>query len=182
MIQARGDKIFFRHSAFPLFVPLPSRHPSRIIRPDVGNLVRSRIRFIEAKSMKRGLSSSRSDWLSKTGCILRRFYFRRDEVEFPAASQTGCSLWTFRDSRVADRASLDALRQLNNLKIKDQHELAFIRGTPAPWARSASTSERARTFPRAAPAGSEAENILATHRRILWGRRRRPTKASATIA
>jgi hypothetical protein len=137
---------------------------------------------IEAKSMKRGSSSSRSVWLSKTACILRRFHFRRDEVEFPVASQTDCSLWTFRDSRAADRASLDALRPWNNLvNIEDQHELAFIRETPAPRARPVSTKGRARAFSRATRTGSEAENILATHRRIFWGRRR-PKKNSAAIA
>src|SRR5215472_6982901 len=118
--------------------------------------------------MKRGSSSSRSDWLSKTGCIQRRFYFRHDEAEFPAASQTDCNLWIFRDSHAADRASLDALRPLNNLvKIEDQYELAFIRESPAPRARSVSTSGWSRAFSRAARASSEAENILATHRRIF---------------
>jgi hypothetical protein len=132
--------------------------------------------------MKRGSSSSRFDWLSTTGCILRRFYFRRDEVEFPTASQTGCNLWTFRDSRAADRASLDALRPLNNLvKIKDQYELAFIRETPAPWARSLSTTGRSRTFSRATRAGSKAKDILATHRRIFWRQRRWPKEISAAI-
>src|SRR5262249_38666692 len=113
--------------------------------------------------MKRGSSSSRFDWLSKTGCILRRFYSRRDQVEFPMASQTDCNLWIFRDSRAVDRVRRRrTLRLLNNLKIEDQHELAFIRETPAPWARSVSTSGRARTFSRSTrtSASSEAENIL----------------------
>src|SRR5436305_14341836 len=100
--------------------------------------------------MKRGSSSSRSDWLRKTGCIPGQFYSQHDEVEFPVASQTDCNLWTFRDSRAADRASLDALRPLNNLITEDQHELTFIRATPAPRARSLSTSGRARAFSRPA--------------------------------
>ncbi len=95
---------------------------------DVGNLILG-IRFIKAKSMKRGSSSSRSDWLSKTGCFLRPFYFRHDEVEFPMASQTDCNLWTFRDWRAADRVrSQRTLHRLNNLITKDQHELAIHTG------------------------------------------------------
>ena len=109
--------------------------------------------------MKRGSSSSRFDWLSKTGCIRRQIYFQCDEVEFPAASQTDCDLWTFRDSQAADRASLDALRPLNNLITEDQHELAFIRETPASRTRSLSTSGRARAFPRPTRAGSEASRF-----------------------
>src|SRR2546430_4790752 len=164
--------------------PLPSRLPSRIIRPDAGNLNRSRIRFKEAKSMKRGSSSSRFNWLSKTGCNSEQFYLQHDETEFPMASQTDCNFW-IRDSRAADCVRLGrTLRPLNNLvKIEDQHELAFIREKPAPWARSVSTQGRARTFSRAATtAASEAENILATHRRIFrWGRWR-PKKTSAARA
>src|SRR4051812_5886202 len=116
--------------------------------------------------MKRGSSSSRSDRLSKTGCILNRISFQRDEVGFPVASQTDCNLWTFRDSRAADRVrSKRTLRFLNNLITEDQYELAFTRRTPAPRARSLSTKERARAFPRSTRthASSEAENILATH-------------------
>src|ERR1051325_5708417 len=135
--------------------------------------------------MKRGSSSSRSDRLSQTGCILNRILFQRDEVEFPAASQTDCNLWTFRDSSAADRVrSKRTLRSLNNLITEDQHELAFIRETPAPWARSLSTKGRARAFPRSTrthPA-SEAKNILATHRRIFRRQRWQPKKAGFAIA
>lgn len=136
--------------------------------------------------MKRGFSSSRFDWLTTAGCILRRFYFRHDEAEFPAASSRDggiCNLLgeNLRDSRAADRASLDALRPLDNWdNIEDQHELLSTRETSAPWARPVSTTRWPRAFPRAARAGSEAENILATNRGIFWNRRRY-TKTSHTI-
>ena len=132
--------------------------------------------------MKRGFSSSRFDWLTTADCILRRFYFRHDEAEFPAASQTVCNLWTSRGSRAADCASSDALRPLNNWAIiEDHHELLSTGETPAPWARSASTKGRPRTFSGPARAGSKTKNILATHRRIFWKWRRR-TETGAAIA
>src|SRR5436305_9824938 len=143
------------------------------------------IRFIKAKSMKRGSSSSRSGWLIKTGCFLRPFYSRHDEVEFPMASQTDCTRWTFRDWRAADRVrSKRTLCRLNNLIIKDQHELAFIREATAPRSRSLSTEGRARTFSRSTrtSAGCEAEDILATNRRIFRWQRRRPSKTRDAIA
>ena len=132
--------------------------------------------------MKRGFSSSRFDWLTIAGCISRRFYFRHDEAEFPTASQIVCNLWTSRGSRAADRASLDALRPLNNwVNTEDHHELLSTGETPAPWARPVSKKGRSRAFPRSTRAGSEAENILATHRRIFW-KWRRHTKTSDAIA
>src|SRR5438270_840168 len=131
--------------------------------------------------MKRGFSSSRFDWLTTAGCISRRLYFRHDEAEFPTASQIVCNLWTFRGSRAEDCASMDALRPFNNwVNTEDQHELLSTRETPASWARSVSTKGRARAFSRATRAGSEAENILATNRRIFW-KWRRHTKTSHTI-
>ena len=136
--------------------------------------------------MKRGFSSSRFDWLTTAGCILRRFYFRHNEAEFPAAWSRNrgiCSLLgeTSRGSRAVDRASLDALRPQNNwVNTKDHHELLSTGETPAPRAWSVSTKGRPRAFPRAARAGSETENILATNRRIFWNRRRY-TKTSHTI-
>src|ERR1700730_1435967 len=137
--------------------------------------------------MKRGFSSSRFDWLTKTGCISRRFYFRRDEAEFPAASSRDggiCNLLgeTFKDSRATDRASLGALRPLNNWAIiEDQHELLSTGEAPAPWARgSVSTKGRSRAFPRPTRAGSEAKNILATNLRIFWEWRRH-TKTNGAI-
>ena len=138
--------------------------------------------------MKRGFSSSRFDWLTTAGCILRRFYFRHDEAEFPAASsRTGgiCSLLgeTSRGSRVVDRASLDALRPLNNwVNTKDHHELLSTGETPAPWAWSVSTKGRSRAFPRATRACTEAKNILATNRRIFWKRRRHAETSGTIIA
>jgi len=137
--------------------------------------------------MKRGFSSSRFDWLTTAGCISRRFYFRHDEAEFPAASSRDggiCNLLgeTFKGSRATDRASLDALRPLINwVNTEDHHELLSTGETPAPRARSDSTKGRSRAFPRATRAGSKAENILATHRRIFW-KWRRHTKSSDAIA
>jgi len=138
--------------------------------------------------MKRGFSSSRFDWLTTADCISRRFYFRRDEAEFPTASSRDggiCSLLgeTSRGSRAADRASLDALRPQNNWGItKDHHELLSTRETPAPWARSVSTTGWPRALSRPAHASTETKNILATHRRIFRRRRRSREKTSATIA
>ena len=158
-------------------------NPAGDNRPvDVGNLIRSSEHPSEAKSMKRGFSSSRFDWLTTADCILRRFYFRHDEAEFPTASQSVCNLWTSRGSRAADCASSDALRPLNNWAIiEDHHELLSTGETPAPWARSASTKGRPRTFSGPARASSETKNTLATHRRIFW-KRRRPKKTSDAIA
>src|SRR2546430_16174837 len=130
--------------------------------------------------MKRGFSSSRFDWLTTADCILRRFYFRHDEAEFPTASQIVCNLWTSRGSRATDRASLDALRPLNNwVNTEDHHELLSTGETPAPWARSVSTKGRSRAFSRATPVDAEAKNILATNRRIFWKRRRHPETSHA---
>src|SRR5205085_5322701 len=127
--------------------------------------------------MKRGFSSSRFNWLSVADCISRRFYFRRDEAEFPAASSRSggtCNLWTSRGSRAVDRASLDALRPLNNwANTEDQNEFLSTGETPAPLARSVSTKGWPRAFPRTTHAGPEAKNILATNRRIFWKQRRR---------
>src|SRR5258708_38263268 len=136
--------------------------------------------------MKRGFSSSRFDWLTTADCILRRFYFRQDEAEFPAASSRNggiCNLWTSRGSRAPDRVpkAFGALRPINNwVNTEDHHELLSTGKTPAPWARSVSTKRRPRAFSRAARAGSEAKNILATNRRIFW-KWRRHTKTSHTI-
>ena len=158
------------------------RGDNRVV--DVGNLTRSSEHpfLSEAKSMKRGFSSSRFDWLTLAVCISRRFYFRHHEAEFPTASQIVCNLWTSRGSRAADRASLDALRPINNwVNTEDHHELLSTGETPAPRARSVSTKGRSRAFSRTTPVGSEAKNILATNRRIFW-KRRRSTKTSHTIA
>src|SRR5437870_13408204 len=94
--------------------------------------------------MKRGFSSSRFDWLTTADYILRRFYFRHDEAEFPAASsRTGgmCSLLgeTSRGSRVVDCSSMDALRPLNNwVNTKYLYDLISTVDTPAPCAWSVS--------------------------------------------
>jgi len=173
-------KVDIRHPKKPPLAKAGRAGDNRAV--DVGDLIRSRIRS-KLKSMKRGSSSSRFDWLTETGCTLKQFYSRHDEAEFPTASQTDCNL---KSSRAADCVRhMRTLHLLNNLKIEDQHELAFIRETPAPWARPVSTKGRARTFSRSTRTRTDseaAENILATHRRIFWWQRRRPTETSAARA
>src|SRR5947209_15628904 len=129
--------------------------------------------------MKRGSSSSRFNWLTETGCISRRFYFRHDEAEFPPAPQNACNS---RGSRAADCASSDALRSLNNWEIiEDKHELVSTGETPAPWARPVSTSGRPRPLSRATRAGTESKNILAARRGIFWRQRQQPAKDGHAI-
>src|SRR5207237_6213037 len=71
---------------------------------------------------------------------------------------------------------------LNNwVNTEDHHELLSTGERPAPWTRPVSTKGRPRAFPRSTRTGSEAENILATHRRIFW-KWRRHTKTSDAIA
>src|SRR5437763_16172003 len=68
----------------------------------------------------------------------RRFYFRREQAEFPVTHQTA---WDLSDEPVrgrcaAGRASIDALRLPNNsVNIEDSHEISFIRETLAAFAR-----------------------------------------------
>jgi hypothetical protein len=73
-----------------------------------------RFRFFEF--MMRPFASLLLRWLSAPAYGSRQVHFRLDRVEFSAASQCACKLfeWTLVGSRVADGASLDALRPLNN--------------------------------------------------------------------
>ena len=156
---------------------MPTPQASRIIRPDVGDLIdRPGIRFrVEVKIMLRGFSSSLFHWLTVTVCASRRVHFRRKEAEFPAApSRYGgtCNLKgkVFVGWRAADCVpkAFGALRPSNKLiNIEDQHELSFIRETLAPPAWPLATTRRTFAPPRRAPAASQ-ENILATDRGIFW--------------
>src|SRR5712692_5816836 len=122
--------------------------------------------------MMRGLSSSLLRWLTATACGLKRIHFRRDEAEFPAASQNVCNLWTSRGPRAADSAPSDALRPFNNwVNIEDHYELAFIRETLAPFAWRAPTKGQS-VPPRTYGGEGPQENILATARRIFRRRER----------
>jgi len=124
--------------------------------------------------MMRGFASSLLRWLTVT--VRGSIFFRYDEAEFPAASQTACNLVerTERGSRAADSAPSDALRPLNNrLNIQDtQYELSFIRETPAPFAGRFSTKERSPGAPFARDRESAQENILAAARCAFWKRQK----------
>jgi hypothetical protein len=122
--------------------------------------------------MMRGLSSSLFRWLTAAACGSR--YFRRDEVEFPVASQRVCDLWTVRGSRVTDGASIGALRPFNHsLNINHKHELSFLRETPAPFARRTPTQRRSRRLPGKSARESTKENILAAVGCIFRERQKR---------
>jgi hypothetical protein len=124
--------------------------------------------------MMRTFASLLRRWLSAPACASRQVYFRLNEAEFPAASQSACRLIesTLGDSHAADGASIGALRTFNNwIKLKDQHELLFIWETLAPVARGIATEGRPRTL--SGPAGgieSAKKDILAAGRRIFWKR------------
>src|SRR5213593_518507 len=97
-------------------------------------------RFRLFETMMRTFASSLLRWLITPAYGSRQVHFRLKEAEFPAASQSASNLfeWTVSDSRAADGASIDALCPFNNwLKLKDQHELLFIRETLASSARGA---------------------------------------------
>src|SRR5260370_2791819 len=135
-----------------------------------------RFRFFE--NMMRAFASSLLRWLSAPACGSRQLYFRLNEAEFPAASQTACKLfeWTLSDSRAADCASIDALRLFNHwVNLKDQHELLFIRETPPPFARSLPTQEQCTPAPSTARRESPEKNVLAAGRSIFWKRQRQKT-------
>jgi hypothetical protein len=149
--------------------------------PSVRFLRRSR--FFE--SMMRTFASLLRRWLSAPACGSRRVYFRLDEAEFSAASQNARKLvdWTVDDSRAADsvpnarhRTSpsdwriFGALCLFNNwIKLKDQHELLFIRETPAPFAWRRPTQRQLRSFSGSTRISEDSEkDILAAGGRIFW--------------
>jgi len=115
--------------------------------------------------------------LSAPACAVRQVHFRHDEAEFPLASQSACKKfdWTLDDSRAADGVPnlFGALRPFNHwTKIKDKHELLFIRKTLPPLARGGPTQSKSRSLSRPAGSSEDAEkNILATSCRIFRKRR-----------
>ena len=136
--------------------------------------VRFLLRFRFFGTMMRIFASLLRRWLSAPACGSRKVYFRLDEAEFSAASQSACNLfdWTIGDSRAADGVPnvSGALRPFNNwVKREDYYELLFIRKTLTPLARWGPTQQRkSRTLSR--PAGSSEnskEDILATGCRIF---------------
>jgi hypothetical protein len=127
--------------------------------------------------MMRDFASLLLRWLTVTAC--GSMFFRRDETEFPVASQNACNLLkrTFQGSRAADSAPSDALRLFNNrLNIQDQHELSIIRQTLAPLARRIPPKGRSPSAPAARGRESSQENILAAARCFFW----RQQKCKAT--
>jgi hypothetical protein len=136
--------------------------------PSLGLL--RRFRFFEI--MMRTLASSLLRWLMAPARGSRQVYLRLNEAESPAAWQSACKLFelTLGNSRAADRASIDALRPHNNwVNLKDQHELLFIRETPAPFARRISTQRQWPLTLSTRSKGSK-ENILAASGCIFWKR------------
>src|SRR5437899_9780583 len=128
-----------------------------------------RFRFLEP--VLQTVAASLFRCLSAPARALREVHFRHDEAEFPLASQSACKKfdWTLDDSRAADGVPnlFGALRPFNNwTKIKDQHELLFIRKTLTPLARLARwgpTQRKSRTISRPAGSSEDAEkDILAT--------------------
>src|SRR5881397_3832188 len=142
-----------------------------------------RFRFLEL--MLQTVAASLFRCLSTPARALRQVHFRHDEAEFPLASQSVSKKfdWTLDDSRAADGVPnlFGALRPFNNwTKIKDQHELLFIRKTLTPLARWGTTQRKSRTISRPAGSSEDAEkNILATGCRIFWKRRGEKESRSA---
>ena len=131
-----------------------------------------RFRFLEP--MLQTIAASLLRWLSAPACAVRQVHFRHDEAEFPLASQSGCKQfhWTLDDARAADGVPnlFGALRPFNHwTKIKDKHELLFIRKTLPPPARGGPTQSKSRSLSRPAGSSEDAEkNILAKGCRIFW--------------
>src|SRR5881396_2954342 len=122
--------------------------------------------------------------LSAPGFASRRVRFRHDEAEFPLASQRRKFDWALDDSRAADGVPnlFGALRHFSHwTKIKDKHELLFIRKTLPPLARGGPTQSKSRSLSRPAGSSEDAEkNILATSCRIF--RKRRAERKNFTAA
>jgi hypothetical protein len=117
------------------------------------------------------LASSLLRWMTVAAYGSRRVHFRREEAEFPAASQNACRLLEgpFRGRRATGCASIDALRSFNNsVNIEDQHEISLIRETSAPFARWLPKKGRSRPASAGDARESSAENILAAVPGIFW--------------
>src|SRR5213083_3424584 len=148
--------------------------------------VRFLLRFRFFGTMMRIFASLLRRWLSAPACGSRKVYFRLDEAEFSAASQSACNLfdWTIGDSRAADGVPnvSGALRQFNNwVKREDYYELLFIRKTLTPLARWGPTQRKSRTISRPAGSSEDAEkDILATGSRDFRKRQGQKENRSAT--
>ncbi len=130
-----------------------------------------RFRFFE--TMMRTFASSLLRWLITPAFGSRQVHFRLNEAEFPAASQSACKLfeWTLSDARAVDGASIDALRPFNNwFKLKDQHELLFIRKALASSARGIATQGQRTLAPSAGRSENAKKDILAAGCGIFWKR------------
>jgi hypothetical protein len=143
--------------------------------PSVRFLRRSR--FVEA--MMRTFASLLRRGLSAPACAWRQVYFRLDEAEFSAASQSACNLfdWTLgNSSRAADGVPnvFGALRPFNNwVKLKDYYELLFIRETPAPFAWRHPTQGQRRALSASATTSEKSKkDVLGAGGRVFWKRRR----------
>ncbi len=183
--------MFIRASSFPILplaIGLEADHNLRQMSgiffdlPSVRFL--RRFRFLEPMLQTFAVSLFRC--LSVPARALRQVYFRHNEAEFPLASQSVSKKfdWTIDDSRAADGVPnlFGALRPFNNwIKIKDQHELLFIRKTLTPPARWGPTQRKSRTISRPAGSSEDAEkDILATGCRIF--RKRRGEKENPSAA
>jgi hypothetical protein len=128
-------------------------------------------RFRSFETRMRTFASSLLRCLRTPARDSRQVHFRLNEVEFPVASQSACKLfeWTLGDSRAADRASIDALRPLNNwVKLRNQHELLFIWETPTPFARRGAVQGQPGTLSDSArESETSKKDILAAAGRIF---------------
>src|SRR6516165_3448875 len=143
-----------------------------------------RFRFL--KLMLQTFVASLFRSLSVPACALRRVHSRYNEAEFPSASQRA---WNEFDSALDESRATDgvpslfgALRPFDNWKkVKDQHELLFIRKTPTPLARWGPAQGKLRTRPRATGTREDAEkDLLAAGFRIFRKRRRQKESADTT--
>jgi len=130
-----------------------------------------RFRFL--KLMLQTFARSLLRWLRAPASASRQGHFRYNKAEFPLAPQSACRKfdWALDDSRAADGVPslFGALRPFNHWKkLKDQHELLFIRKTPTPFARWGPTQNKLPTLSRTADSSENAEeDILATSCRVF---------------
>src|SRR5215472_8861498 len=150
--------------------------------PSVRFLQRSR--FLELMLQTFAVSLFRL--LSVPACALRRVHSRYDEAEFPSASQSACNKF---DSALDESRATDGVPSLfgalcpfdNWKKVKDQHELLFIRKTLTPLARWAPAQRKSRTCSGIPGVGEDTkEDILATGCRIFRKRRRKKESGDTT--
>ena len=127
----------------------------------------------------RGFSSSLFRWITVAGFGSRRFYFRRNQAEFPVTHQSACDLRyePFSGRCATGCASIDALRRINNsVNIEDPHEISFIREALAAFARRLSPKGRPRASSGTAGPSSQANILAAT--RGSFRQRQNPEKTS----